>query len=185
VTRRDIPNLITLFRFVLIVPILFYLWQGAVDKALWLFLLAGASDGLDGWLARHFDWRTRLGGILDPLADKALMVSTFIVMGLQGLMPWLVVGVIILRDVIILAGAIAYHWVTRELEMRPSVISKVNTLLQIMLVLVVMWNVGVSKLPVLLVDGLMVLVFITTLLSGIDYVVRWTMMTIHSRKRSS
>lgn len=183
-TRRDIPNLITLFRFFLIAPILIFLWQGAVDKALWLFLLAGASDGLDGWLARHYGWRTRLGGILDPLADKALMTSTLIIMGLQGMMPWMVVGVIILRDAIILAGAIAYHWVTRKLEMRPSIISKVNTLLQIVLVLVVMWNAGVSQLPVLIVDGLMVLVFVTTLLSGIDYVVRWTKMTIDSKHSS-
>jgi len=184
VTRRDIPNLITLFRFVLIVPVLVFLWQGVVDKALWLFLLAGASDGLDGWLARHYNWRTRLGGILDPVADKALMISTLVVMGLRDLMPWWLVAVIILRDVIILAGAAAYQWVTSHLEMQPSVISKVNTVMQITLVLAVMWNAGVSALPGLLLDGLVILVLITTVLSGIDYVVRWTALTIENKRRS-
>jgi len=183
-TRRDIPNLITLFRFVLIVPILVFLWQGSVDRALWLFLLAGASDGLDGWLARHFNWRSRLGGILDPLADKALMISTLVIMGLHDLMPWWLVMVIILRDVVILGGAAAYQWVTGHLEMRPSVISKVNTVMQLALVLAVMWNAGVSELSALLLDGLVIVVLITTLLSGLDYVVRWTALTIDNKHRS-
>jgi cardiolipin synthase len=183
-TRRDIPNLITLFRFVLIVPVLVFLWQGVVDWALWLFLLAGASDGLDGWLARHFNWRTRLGGILDPLADKALIISTLVIMGLHNLMPWWLVMVIILRDVVILGGAAAYQWVTGHLEMQPSIISKVNTVMQLALVLAVMWNAGVSELSALLLDGLVIVVLITTVLSGLDYVVRWTALTIENKHHS-
>ena len=173
-TRSDIPNLITIFRFFLIPPVLWLLWNDHVLYALFLFALAGISDGVDGYLARRFDWIARLGAILDPLADKGLIMLTLLVMLMKGMMPQAIVAVIILRDLIILSGATAFYFMTRKLEMKPSVVSKFNTAFQISLVVLVMWDAGVTPLPGLLVQGAMILVFITTVLSGFDYVVRWS-----------
>ena len=184
-TRKDIPNLITVFRFLLIPPVGWFLWYGQVQYALVLFAIAGFSDGLDGYLARRFDWRSRLGAVLDPLADKGLMTLTLIIMLLKGMMPVALVAVIILRDLVILAGATAFHYRTKELEMQPSVISKANTALQILLVVLVMWNAGVSALPGWLVSGAMIVVFITTLLSGLDYVLRWSAKAHHHKTENA
>jgi cardiolipin synthase len=101
VNRSDIPNLITILRILLVPPIAYLLYWGDYDIALLLFLGAGLSDALDGFLAKHYGWMSRLGGLLDPIADKALLMSSFIVLAWVDLIPvWLVV-VVVLRDVII------------------------------------------------------------------------------------
>lgn len=150
------------------------LWEDQVQYALGLFAVAGFSDALDGFLARRFNWRSRLGSILDPLADKGLMILTLLMMVLKDMMPIALVAIIILRDLVILAGATAFHFRTRKLEMQPSVISKINTALQILLVVLVLWDAGMTTMPYWLLDGAMIVVFFTTLLSGLDYVFRWS-----------
>ncbi|RMG54527.1 MAG: CDP-alcohol phosphatidyltransferase family protein [Gammaproteobacteria bacterium] len=172
--QRHIPNLITLFRFLLIPPVLWLILHQRSDLALVLFALAGLSDGLDGWLARRHGWRSRLGAFLDPLADKTLMTTTTLLLGWQHMLPWWLVAIIIGRDLIILAGAAAFHLLTQRLEMQPSLLSKFNTVVQIVLVVAVLWHHGVASLPQMLMNGLMGLALFTTLASGLDYVVRWS-----------
>ena len=102
--QRDIPNLITLLRMILVLPIIWLLAHGYFVESLYLFALAGMSDGLDGFLAKRMGWQSRLGSILDPLADKMLLVSTTIMLAWVGLIPLWLVGVIVLRDLLIVVG---------------------------------------------------------------------------------
>ncbi len=171
---RDIPNLICLFRILLVLPIVVLLLRGNYAIALILFLVAGASDGLDGYLARHFDWRSRLGAILDPLADKLLMVCSYATLGLIGLLPLWLVALVLLRDVVIISGALAYHRYCGGVEMEPTRISKANTLFQILLVLLVMLAAAGMALPQWLLGSMIIMVAGTTLLSGGNYVWEWS-----------
>lgn len=128
-----LPNIITVAR-LLAVPLLVWLiLNGRLNAAFWLFVACGVSDALDGFIARSFRARTKIGGYLDPIADKALLVGSFIAMAVVGIVPvWLVV-LIVARDIIIIAG-VSYLKMKRErLAMQPLWISKVNTFLQIAL----------------------------------------------------
>lgn len=171
---KDIPNLISLFRILLTIPVIWALLEQHFTVALVLFLVAGISDGLDGFLAKHYHWQSRLGGLLDPLADKALLVSTFLCLGGLGLLPSWLVALVIFRDVLIVSGALVYSIQIEQLNAEPSLISKLNTLLQIMLGLLVVVNQGLYLLPGWLLDGLIWSVTATTLLSGLAYVVEWS-----------
>lgn len=171
--RSDIPNLLTVLRLLLVPPIVYLLYRGDYDIALLLFLGAGISDALDGFLAKHYGWTSRLGGLLDPVADKALLMSSYVVLAWVGLIPvWLVIAVV-LRDVIIFAGAVTYHFTVESLNAEPSVISKLNTMSQILLVLAVIFSQGFSSLPAVWLDALIYTVLATTILSGVDYVWTW------------
>lgn len=171
---RDIPNLISILRVFLTIPVVWALLAQEYGLALALFAVAGISDGVDGFLAKYFRWESRLGGMLDPLADKTLLVFSYLALGWLGLIPlWLVLAVI-LRDVIIVAGAVAYHMRIAELEAEPRLMSKVNTFMQILLVLLVVLSQGLFALPLVLLQAVIVLVLITTLLSGIDYIWIWS-----------
>ncbi|MGM0676922.1 CDP-alcohol phosphatidyltransferase family protein [Ectothiorhodospira marina] len=176
---RQLPNTITLLRIALTVPIIWALLAEAYGLVLGLLLLAGLSDALDGWLVRRYGWYTRLGGYLDPLADKVLVVSTYFTVAWTGLLPWWLVVLVVAREVIILSGALAFRAVTRSLEMQPLFISKVNTFMQIVLVLSVIVSAGVFSLPAWYLEGLLVLVLLTTVSSGLAYVVAWTRKAFH------
>ncbi len=170
---RQIPNLLTGLRFLLVPVMVWLLLKGQFWLALGVFMVMGLSDGLDGFLAKRFGWTTKLGEFMDPLADKTMLVSAYITLGWLGLIPkWLVI-VVIARDVIILAGAAAYHFVIHHLQMDPSLISKINTLVQILLVL----GEIVAKLELLPTDilkYLMALTLFTTVISGVSYIVEWS-----------
>ncbi|HSH28265.1 MAG TPA: CDP-alcohol phosphatidyltransferase family protein [Thiohalobacter sp.] len=167
-----IPNLITVFRFLLVPPIVLLLLRGQFGLALLLFLLAGFSDGLDGFLAKRYGWTTRLGGLLDPLADKLLLVSCYITLGGLGVIPVWLVAVVVARDLIILAGAAVYHMRIAALEAEPSVISKINTLAQILLVLIAL-GAQIDLVPAAWLGYLVYTVLATTVLSGADYIWTW------------
>lgn len=170
---RDIPNLITVGRFLLVPPVVWALLQEKYSLALLLFFVAGASDGLDGYLAKRYDWSSRLGALLDPLADKALLVSCYAVLTWSGLLPlWLLV-LVLLRDLVIVCGAVVYHFYVAHLDAQPTLISKTNTLMQILLVLLVIVNQGFQWGDGRWVDVLVYVVTLTTVWSGIDYVVTW------------
>ncbi len=171
---RDIPNLISLLRILLVFPVIYLLLHQQYRAAMLLFFVAGLSDGLDGFLARHFHWQSHLGGILDPLADKFLLVSVYLCLGWLGALPLWLVGLVILRDLVIVGGALAYHFRVERLEASPSLVSKLNTLLQILLALLVVYDLGFTPLPEGLLTGMLWGVAITTLLSGVDYVVSWS-----------
>ena len=136
--RSDIPNLITFARILLVVPVVWLLHTHNYIGALAIFALAGFSDALDGFLAKRYGWESRLGSLLDPIADKLLLVCSFLVLGAHGLLPLWLVGLVILRDAVIVTGATVYHFRIQHLVAgEPTLSSKLNTLMQILLVLAV------------------------------------------------
>ncbi len=181
---RDIPNLICIVRILLVPPVVMLMLGGDFALALALFAIAGASDGLDGYLARRFDWRSRLGAILDPLADKLLMAATYITLGWLGLLPWWLVVLVLGRDVVIIAGSVVFHRFVSDIELAPSRISKANTLFQILLVLLVMTlEIGLS-LPSGVMSAMVALMTTTTLLSGGHYVWAWSKLAIAIKRET-
>jgi cardiolipin synthase len=174
VKAGDIPNIITVLRFLLVPPVVLLLLQEQFGLALLMFGVAGFSDALDGYLAKRFNWTSRLGALMDPLADKLLLVSSFITLGWLQLIPLWLVGVVILRDMVIVSGALVYNFRIERLEAEPTMVSKLNTVTQIMLVLAILFSRAVTALPFLWMDVLLYSVLMTTLWSGFDYVWRWS-----------
>ncbi|MBL8564559.1 MAG: CDP-alcohol phosphatidyltransferase family protein [Hyphomicrobiaceae bacterium] len=140
----SIPNIITLVR-VMLVPVVFWLLlTGEVKPAFYLFVVAGISDAVDGFLAKRFGWATELGAYLDPLADKLLLVCIFIALGVGGHLPsWLVIAVVS-RDVLIVLGVLLAWLLGHPVAIHPLVVSKTNTAAQIVLAAVVMADLGFS-----------------------------------------
>nr|VFK38443.1 MAG: cardiolipin synthase [Candidatus Kentron sp. TC]VFK38793.1 MAG: cardiolipin synthase [Candidatus Kentron sp. TC]VFK53292.1 MAG: cardiolipin synthase [Candidatus Kentron sp. TC] len=154
-------------------PVVLFLIFDEHLLALGVFFVAGLSDGVDGFLAKRYGWKTRLGSILDPLADKTLLLATFITLGGLSLIPLWLVGLIILRDAIIVGWAAAYQAITQRLEIRPNLFSKFNTVAQILLALAVMFFNGMDLSWQAPQGILVVLVFVTTVLSGAVYLIEW------------
>ncbi|MCB1762326.1 MAG: CDP-alcohol phosphatidyltransferase family protein [Gammaproteobacteria bacterium] len=172
--REDIPNLISILRIFLTIPVVWMLLIRRFDIALVLFAIAGVSDGLDGFLAKHFGWQSKLGGLLDPMADKVLLVSSYVCLALLGLIPTLLMVLVILRDLVIVTGALVYNFRIEELEAEPSLISKFNTFAQIVLVIAVVLDQGWVGLPPGLLQLMVWVVFASTIASGVDYVWVWS-----------
>ncbi len=172
--RSDIPNIITVFRFLLVPPLVLLLLNHQYGTALIVFGVAGFSDALDGFLAKHYGWSSRMGALMDPLADKLLLVSSFVTLGWLGWIPLWLVALVILRDVVIVAGAMVYHWCVEHFKTAdPTLLSKLNTFTQILLILAVMFSQSVQALPFLWIDILLYSVLATTIWSGLDYVWVW------------
>jgi cardiolipin synthase len=171
---RHLPNLISVARIVLIGPVIWALLNGRYQLAFWLFVIAGASDGLDGFLAKRFGWSSRLGGILDALADKLLLVSTFVCLWWLGVFPWWLVLAILARDLVIVTGATIYNFRIEQVQPEPSLVSKLNTVLQIALAAVGMVHKGFGGIPLVAIDALVWAVMVTVLLSGTGYVREWS-----------
>ncbi|MDX1572577.1 MAG: CDP-alcohol phosphatidyltransferase family protein [Methylophaga sp.] len=172
-TRRDIPNLICWFRIALVAPVVWTMLKFDFQLALLLFAIAGISDGLDGFLAKHYHWKSRLGSILDPLADKLLLVASFATLSYLALLPWWLFALVMGRDLLIVAGAFAYHKAFGEFEFEPLWSSKVNTLLQIVLVLLVMvqvqWFPQLDEIKTIVIW----IVVFSVIISGSEYVLVW------------
>lgn len=179
----DIPNIITVFRFLLVPPVVWFLLQDRFAAALVVFGIAGFSDALDGYLAKHYHWTSRIGALMDPLADKLLLLSSFITLGWLGWIPYWLVGLVILRDLVIVSGAVVYHLRIERLEAEPRPVSKLNTFTQIMLVLAVMFSLGFQALPALWMDVLLYSVTLTTIWSGLDYVWTWSRRAMSKREQ--
>jgi len=137
-----LPNLITLGRAIL-VPVVFWLAvSGRVEAAFFTFVIAGISDAVDGYLAKRYGWETELGAYLDPLADKLLIVSIFLAMGYLGELPsWIVIAAVS-RDILILLGVLLSWLLGHPMRIRPSAVSKANTLVQIVLAATVLADTG-------------------------------------------
>ena len=160
-------------RILLVVPIAWLLVSQQFVSALVLFFIAGVSDGLDGLLAKHYGWTSRLGALLDPLADKALLVTSFAALAWSGLLPFWLLALVVARDVVIVVGAVLYNYRVERLEAAPTLISKLNTLLQIVLVLlVIVAQVGVP-VPAQVITLLIYAVTFSVVWSGLDYVITW------------
>ncbi len=182
-TKRNIPNIISIGRILLVIPIVYFLYTKQLNIALVLFIIAGVSDGIDGYLAKHYDWTSELGAFLDPLADKLLLVSSYLVLGWVGLLPlWLVMAVII-RDLVIVSGSLGYFVLIGRVEMAPSIVSKINTAAQIGLVVVLLLASVINWFDSL-VHPLIYVVFTTTVLSGLDYVWVWSKRAWQNRHSS-
>ena len=140
----NIPNTLTLGRIVLVPLIVWLIITHQMQAAFLLFLLAGLSDAADGFLAKRFGWNSELGAYLDPIADKALLVSIYVTLGFAGHLPvWLVIAVVS-RDIVIV-GAVVLSWMlSRPLSMQPLLISKANTFSQIVLAGFVLAELGLG-----------------------------------------
>jgi len=180
VKRSDIPNLITVVRILLVAPIAWVLLHGHFELALVLFFVAGLSDALDGFLAKNYGWTSRLGAMLDPLADKALLVTCYAALAWIGLLPVWLLLLVVLRDVVIVAGAVIYNYRVERLEAHPTLISKLNTLLQIVLVLLVIVRQLMPFVEAVWVEVLIYVVTASVIWSGIDYVVTWGRRARHN-----
>jgi cardiolipin synthase len=170
---QDIPNLITSLRILLVPPFLWLLLQERYEMALLLFMVAGISDALDGFLAKHYGWTSELGGILDPIADKLLLVGALLTLAWLRELPVWLVTLAILRDAVIIVGAISYHLMIERVQARPLLISKLNTLIQLVLVFTIIIHYGLLTLPSWLVTVLIYLTTLTTVASGTAYVWQW------------
>lgn len=169
----SIPNLITLGRILLVPIVIWAITAGEMRAAFALFLLAGVSDAVDGFLAKRFGMRTELGGYLDPLADKAMLVSIFIALGVIEAVPrWLVI-LVVSRDIMIVSAVILAWLVHRPIPLKPLLVSKLNTVAQIVLVCVVLASLGFQWSLGRTIFVLTTLVAVLTLLSIAFYVVEW------------
>ena len=171
---RHLPNLICLLRMVLVWPIAAALHAGEFRIALVLFVAAAVSDGLDGYLAKRFDWTSDLGKVLDPLADKLLLITVFIECAWLGLAPWWLTAAVVARDVMIGLGAITYRLWFGPLRGRPTVVSKINTAAQLLYVLLVILNATLHAPPHEVLDAFALIAFATTVISGVHYVLTFT-----------
>ena len=170
---HHLPNIISFLRIILVAPIVWALLNNQYDLAVILFVIAGISDGVDGFLAKRFDWTSRFGGVLDAIADKLLLVSTFICLWLLAVFPLWLVALIIIRDVLIVGGGVIYNLKVEKFIAEPSVMSKLNTLLQIVLATVGVLSLGLLNVSAVMIDVLSWAVAITVVLSGFGYANTW------------
>jgi len=179
---HHLPNIISFLRIILVAPIVWALLNNHYDLAVILFVIAGVSDGVDGFLAKRFDWTSRFGGVLDAIADKLLLVSTFICLWLLAVFPLWLVALIIIRDVLIVGGGVIYNLKVEKFIAEPSVMSKLNTLLQIVLATVGVLSLGLLNVSAVMIDVLSWAVAITVVLSGFGYANTWGRRVVKREK---
>ena len=168
-----IPNFITIFRFLLVPAVVFALITGEMEWALACFVVAGVSDGIDGFIARQFDQRSELGAYLDPMADKLLLVSVFVVLGWMGELPlWLVIAAVS-RDALIVAAVLLSTIMGHPVEMKPLFVSKADTAVQIVLAIVVLAELALADAFGPVRPGLVWLSGLLTAASAAAYLVGW------------
>jgi cardiolipin synthase len=169
-----IPNALTLGRIALALPMAWAIVDGRPMLALSLAAIGGLSDALDGWLAKRHRWQSRLGSVLDPVADKLLMLAAMVPLGTIGALPIWLVLLVLVRDLVIVAGAIAWHRLIAPLTGEPTLLSKATTLAQIVLVLgALVERIEPVQLPAAPWQGLVLATAALTVASGLHYVVTW------------
>lgn len=176
----NLPNLITLGRLLLVPVAIWLILEARYGGAFWVFVGAGVSDGLDGFIAKRFNRRTWLGALLDPIADKTLLVSAYVTLGwVDALALWIVI-LVVFRDVMIVGGFLLIQTTAAPKRFDPLYISKFNTLAQIGLVgcVLAQRGIGIGTTPL---DFYMtIVVAATTVLSGFSYLVRWARILSHA-----
>ncbi len=171
---RHLPNLICLLRIALVYPIVSRLAAADYLAALALFVVAGGSDGLDGYLAKRYNWTSELGKVLDPLADKLLLVTVYVEAAWLELAPWWLAAAVVARDVFIGSGAVVFRLWFGPLRGRPTLASKINTALQLLFLLAAMLNAALSFPPAEVLEALAFITLLSTVISGIDYLTIFT-----------
>ena len=179
----NLPNLISLGRLLLVPLAISLILEGRYWAAFWVFVVAGVSDALDGFIAKRFDRRTRLGALLDPLADKVLLVSVYVTLGIAGqIWAWLVV-LVVFRDVMIIGGFLLIQAIAAlPKPAHPLFISKINTGVQVAMVGYVLARRGLGAEAGLMDEVLGIAVAVTTVASGLTYLVRWARILAHSEQ---
>ncbi len=183
---RYLPNALTALRMLLVAPLVWLIHDGRYDAAVVVALIAGITDALDGWLAKHFHWESWIGGILDPIADKLMLIGCFVSLGMVGAHPewltWLVVG----RDIVIVAGALAYHNFIGRVNAEPTALSKLNTCVQIAYVLLQLVHLTTwIEFPQMVITVGIYVTAVFAVASGLQYVMIWTARAARVRKRAS
>ena len=178
----NLPNLISLGRLLLVPLAIWLILGGRYGAAFWVFIVAVVSDALDGFIAKHFDRRTRLGALLDPVADKALLVSVYVTLGLAHQLWTSLVIIVVFRDVVIVGGFLLIQAFAVPKKYDPLYISKINTGLQIALVAFVLARLGLGANAGGIDVALSYAVIATTILSGLSYVVRWARILARSEQ---
>lgn len=173
IAANQIPNLLTIMRILLVIPFAMSVYSAQYMQALVLFFVAGLSDGVDGFLARQFNWKSRFGAIADPLADKLLLVTAYLMLALTDQIPMWLLYLVIGRDILILAGALGYHFFISHYDIKPSWLGKTCTMLQIVYVLLVMMSLADLPMPLWAVSNGLWLIGLITLLSGVHYYLVW------------
>ena len=169
----SIPNLITLGRIILVPAVIWAIISGEMLLAFALFLAAGISDAVDGFLAKRFHMASELGAYLDPLADKALIVSIYVALGIAGALPISLVILVVSRDIMIISGFMLSWLIGKPMPVRPLTISKVNTVAQIFLATLVLAEKGFHFNAALLSTIVVLLVAVLTVLSIAFYLAEW------------
>jgi len=174
---RHLPNLITALRIVLVMPLCWLILHRHHEGALAVAAVAGFSDALDGLLAKRFGWQSWIGGMLDPIADKLLLTAAFVALWLSGALPGWLVALVVGRDLVIVAGATAWHFLIGRFDAAPTRLSKSTTAAQIAFVLFELMRlagwIGVAddaRAPLLLAVAAL------TLASGLHYVGAWAVL---------
>ena len=170
---KTVPNLITVGRIVLVPVVIWAITSGNMLLAFWLFVAAGISDAVDGFIAKRFNAQTEFGAYLDPLADKALLMSIYVTLSIEMLLPrWIVIAVVS-RDIMIM-GAVVLSWVlNKPVEIHPLIVSKLNTAAQIALAAVVLASSGFKFDPGQLKTVLLILAGGLTFVSAAAYLIEW------------
>jgi cardiolipin synthase len=169
----SIANFITLARLLSVPVMIWLILNDQMTAAFWLFVAAGLSDAVDGYIAKRFDQRSHLGALLDPVADKTLLVSMYVTLGIANHLPnWLVI-LVVFRDVIIVGGFLLALAATQPMPSQPLAVSKLNTALQIILIAAVLARLGLHLPDYGVVEILIYAVGATTVISGAGYLVRW------------
>ena len=171
--RMTIPNYITIFRFLLVPFVLYCIFDGQMALALTGFILAGVSDGVDGFIARRFNQRSELGAYLDPIADKLLLVSVFGVFGYLGQLPLWLVYLVISRDAMIVGAVVLSTIMGNPVKMHPLMVSKVNTTVQIVLAGFVLADIAFALNDGKIEQYLVWLTALLTAASAAAYLVSW------------
>ena len=174
VAMFNVPNILTLARILAVPLFLSLLVEGANDAALTVFLVAGITDAVDGMIARMWNLRTELGAHMDPLADKLLVVSSFIALGIMGLVPRPLMIVVITRDVVILGGFLLTAAVVgRSMEMKPSLSGKLTTFTQLLSVTLVLIDLAAWwEVPAVVLSAVFLATGCASFVSGSGYVLR-------------
>ncbi len=170
---QHLPNMITLLRMAFVPLLILVLKDHHYLEALWVFLIAGISDGLDGYIAKRFGFVSQLGAILDPLADKILLVSAYVMLALLALVPFWLVLVVTFRDALIVGGYLVYTSLYGPVSMRPSRVSKFNPFTQILLVVFLLTERAFGFHVAHIQAALVFMVLVTTIASGGHYLWTW------------
>jgi cardiolipin synthase (CMP-forming) len=176
---RYIPNAITVLRLILVLPIAFCIIEKNYIAALWLFAVSGFSDGLDGFIARRYGWVSAFGRLIDPLADKLMMITTTLTLGLLGHFPLMLMVLIIVKDLTILSGVFPYTTLAGFPKIQPNFLGKCTTAAQIFLLFSVLLNLGFpGTLSELFFDVSFWIVAIMTSFDGAIYLWVWTLRLV-------